>query len=85
MVDMFCLMIDKIQAPFKYPSDDVRMDIRSFAIEQLVKKWKSCDINRPNLFSFFTQVIKNDLYAGWNSYKRGCADFSYSTIFTDDV
>lgn len=85
MTSIFVLMIDNIQSQFTYVSDEDRKDVRSHAIEKILTKWKKCDINRDNLFSFFTQVIKNDLYAGWNKLTKHRADFSYSTIFESDV
>ena len=85
MIKIFTTMIDHIQRPFPYPRDADRQDVRSFALEKIIGKWHKCDITRPNLFSYFTQVIKNDLYAGWNKLQKGSADFSYSNIFDTGI
>lgn len=85
MVQMFTLMVDKIQSSFTYVNDEDRKDVRSYAIEKILTKWKAADLQRPNLFSFFTEVIKNDLYQGWNNLQKGSADFSYDAIFAEAV
>ena len=84
-IEMMTLMVDRIQRPFPYTCKEDKEDVRSHAIEKMLTKWKKCDVDRPNLFSFFTQVIKNDLYAGWNKISKGKADVSYDAIFETSV
>lgn len=82
---MLVLMIDNIQSKFKYDRLEDKEDVRSFAIEGILKKWHKYDSKHDNAFSFFTQMIKNDLYAGWNALAGKRADVSISNIFIESV
>ena len=84
-LDMLLLMIDKIQGPYHYEMSQDREDCRSSAIETVLKNWKKYDIERPNPFAYFTRMIYNGLYAGWNELTRKRADVSISAIFSESL
>lgn len=84
-VNMLLLMVDRIQMKFSYEDHADKEDCRAAAIESFLCAWHKCDTTRSNPFSWFTQVIKNGMYAGWNELVKRRADFSTSNIFMDDV
>ena len=86
-LDILLKMIDNIQTKFTYLDEDDRDDCRSHAIFVVLTKWEKYNIEHENPFSYFTQMIKNGLYAGWNeiSKYRDNNHFSISNIFEDDV
>ena len=86
-VRMLTLMVDHIQRPFPYVLDQDREDCRSNAIEQFLKNWRMVSPTRApsSMFSYFTQMHKNAIYAGWNKLIKYRADFSTSYIFQDDI
>lgn len=84
-VDMFILMVDRIQSSFKYDDYQDKEDCRAAALEVCMKNWKKFDVSRPNPFAFFTRTIYNGLYAGWNELVKHRADHSYSEIFTEST
>lgn len=84
-LSMLLLMIDKIQMKFKYDNPEDQEDCKSAAIETILKKWDRYSTKYENCFSFFTQVIKNALYGGWNELHGKKADFSLSNIFTESA
>lgn len=83
---MLLLMIDRIQLKFHYENLDDKCDCKSAATEVILKKWDRCKPKEyPNVFSFFTQMIKHGLYAGWNELTKKRAEFSTSNIFANDI
>ncbi len=84
-VTMLLKILDHVQRPFKYVYEHDKEDCRSSVIEKLLNKWNRYDETKGDIFSFYTQMIKFDLYAAWNDIKKHRADFSTSNIFTDEV
>ena len=84
-LNMLLLMVDNIQSKFKYDNEDDKYDCRSHAVEGILTKWWKYKPTYENTFSFFTQMIKNDLYAGWNKLNKRKADFSTSNIFIEPI
>lgn len=84
-LNMLILMVDKIQLSFKYDDPQDKEDCRSSAIEVILTKWKSCDLTQPRPFAYFTRMIYNGLYAGWNALAKHRADVSISNIFDESI
>jgi hypothetical protein len=84
-VELFQLMIDKQQTSFKYVDYQDKEDTNSHAMEVVLKNWHKYDPTRFNAFSYYTSMIYNGLYAGWNELTKKRADFSLSNIFTESV
>lgn len=84
-VEMLLLMIDRIQRSFKYINPQDKEDCRSAAIETVLKNWQKYDASRVNAFAYFTRMIYNGLYAGWNEITKKRVEFSTSNIFTESI
>jgi hypothetical protein len=84
-VAMLMKMVDKIQLSFKYVDPQDKEDCHSAALEVVLTKWKKYDCSRDNPFAYFTRIIYNGLYAGWNQLAKGRAEHSLSQVFTEDV
>jgi DNA-directed RNA polymerase specialized sigma subunit len=85
-VELLTTMIEHIQSKFKYTCISDKEDCRSNALLQVLLKWKHFDLNKKeSCFSWFTQLIKNALYAGWKEIHKKKADFSTSAIFLDEI
>ena len=82
---MLLKMVEHIQRSFKYMDQQDKEDVSSHAIEVLLKQWKKYDIERQNPFAYFTRVIYNGLYAGWNEINKKRTPFSISNIFTEST
>lgn len=74
LIGYFGLIADKfIQGSKTRNMDDFEKDCCvSYATSEAYIKWKSFDIQRSdNIFAFFTQMIKNDIYYHFNTcFKR---------------
>jgi hypothetical protein len=84
-IEMFQLMITKIQSSFFYVDPQDKEDCASEAMMVLLTKWKHYDCDRQNAFAFFTRTIYNGLFAGWNKLNRSRTPYSYSNIFTEST
>lgn len=84
-LEMLLLMVTKIQSSFKYVDDQDREDCASNAIEVVLKNWSKYDPERFNAFAYFTRMIYNGLFAGWNELTKHRAEHSISTIFTEST
>lgn len=84
LANMLILIVDRTQRKLTYVSDLDRQDVRSHAVERILSKWNKADLSRPNLFSYYTQIIKNDLYDGWNKLQVGKAHISYDVLTEKD-
>ena len=84
-VDMFLLMIEKIQSSFKYVNYQDKEDCASHAMFVILDKWRQFNIDRQNAFAWFTRVIYNGIYAGWNELNKKRAEFSLSNVFIEST
>lgn len=84
-IEMFELMVDNIQTKLPYIDPQDKEDCKYHAIEVILKNWKEYDVERPNPFAYFTRVIYNGLYAGWNEIKSKIKTHSYSRIFQESI
>lgn len=84
-VEMFQLMIDKQQKSFSYIYPQDKEDTNSHAMEVVLKNWHKYNPTKFNAFAYYTRMIYNGLYAGWNELTKKRADFSLSNIFTESV
>ena len=84
-LNMLLLMVDRIQRSFTYVDPQDKEDCASEAITVVLMKWKKYDVTRQNPFAYFTRVIYNGLYAGWNKLNKNRTPFSYSNIFTEST
>lgn len=84
-IEMFQLMIYRQQRSFKYIYEQDKDDVASNAMEVVLKNWHKYDVTRINAFAYFTRMIYNGMYAGWNELDRKRADFSLSNIFSESV
>lgn len=84
-LEMLILMVDRIQRQFKYDDTQDKEDCRSSAIEVVLRNWQTCELTRPRPFAYFTRMIYNGLYAGWNTLAKSRADFSISNIFNESI
>ena len=67
VIKYFNLMIDKIGTEFSYEFAEDRQDCRSEAMLNVLKYWRTFDINiTTNAFSWFTQTIKTGYTIGFN-------------------
>lgn len=66
-VEIFYLMTKKIVSKLRYKYYEDQKDSIMFAMEDIFKRWRNFDIeNHPDkIFSYYTQIIKNGLAAGW--------------------
>lgn len=86
LVYIFFDMISRIQTQFTYDNADDKEDTKSKAILQVAEKWKTFDMTMgTSIFSWFTQVIKNGMYAGWNDINKKKTDYSTSNIFDEEM
>lgn len=69
---IFVLLVDNIQKPFVYKNEADRKDCKADVLENLTRTWNQCDLEREdsNPFSYFTKIVENSLYFGWNNLKR---------------
>jgi DNA-directed RNA polymerase specialized sigma subunit len=82
---MLCLMVEKIISKFHYDRIEDEEDCMSSGIEGALTKWHKYEPKYDNAFSFFTQMIKNDIYAMWNKMNKRRADVSISNVFTESA
>lgn len=87
VLEMFDLMIKKIQGPFKYEYEpDDRIDVAQGALLVILEKWRGFDRTRKNPFAFYTRVIYNALFASFNELQKTRRDtISLSSIFEEDI
>lgn len=84
-IEMFLLMIEKIQSSFKYVYEQDKEDCASAALEVILNKWQKYDCEKLNAFAYFTRMIYNGLFAGWNLLAKHRTQFSTSAIFTEST
>lgn len=85
-IEMLMLMISNIQTPFHYQNNADKEDCRSSAIEVVLRNWESYDVTRQNAFAYFTRMIYNGLYAGWNYInEKNKKTISFSNIFQESI
>jgi hypothetical protein len=84
-VKMIQLMITRIQSSFKYVDPQDQEDCYSAAQEVVLTKWQKYDISRDNPFAYFTRMIYNGLYAGWNELDKGRVEHSLSNVFIEPI
>lgn len=84
--DMLMLMITEIHSSFSYVNAADKEDCQSNAIEIVLNNWHKYKIELENPFAYFTRVIYNAIYAGWNTIKQKSKQtISISHIFTDSI
>lgn len=89
-LNMLISMVDNIQRGFPYVRSNDKEDVRSTAILIVLERWNRYNPVKENAFSYFTQIIKNAIYGGWNElqgkgYTKGITVVSYSNIFDESV
>lgn len=84
-LEMLLLMIDNIQSSYTYKDEADKDDCRSAAIEVILKKWKEYDVDKNNPFAFFTRMIYNGLFAGWNEIKGKGKSISLESVFNESI
>lgn len=83
---IFDNIVDKIQTQYTYTNPQDREDCKNSAMEKLFTKYNKYNGDLDtSIFSFFTQVIKNDLRAAWNELNKNKCDYSTSNIFDEDM
>lgn len=64
---MLMLLLDKISSSFSYELEDDKQDCKAFAVLDLLMYWKGFKPEKSsNAFSYYTSIILNGLYKGWN-------------------
>jgi hypothetical protein len=85
IIDMFYMMIDRIQRKLFYKDDNAREDCKAGAMLNIVEKWKQFDINEgTNAFSYFTSIIFNALAASWNRNEKRPIHISLNQFINND-
>lgn len=84
-VSMLILMVGKIQSSFKYADPMDKEDCHSAALEVVLTKWQKYDCERDNPFAYFTRMIYNGLFAGWNTLAKHRAEHSLSNVFIEST
>lgn len=82
------LLVINYQKVLPYDSDDVRMDIRSRALQIICEKWERFDPEKGgNAFSYFTSVTRNALFEGMNEHTKfgKKSAYSYDMIFDEPI
>lgn len=84
--EMLILMVDHIQSSFTYRNQADKQDCRSSAIEVVLNNWSGCDVLKEKPFAWFTRMIYNGLYAGWNHIRAERKNtISLDAIFRESV
>lgn len=81
-------LVINYQKGLPYDSDDVRMDVRSRALQIICEKWQRFDpLKGGNAFSYFTSVTRNALFEGMNEHTKASnnATYSYDAIFDESI
>lgn len=66
-LEMLILIANEVSRALKYEYEEDRVDCIAFAIEDLIRYWKSFDATKSdNAFAYYTQIAKNGLAKGWN-------------------
>lgn len=87
VVVMFMRMIREISRGFSYKHKEDREDCNSQAMEDILRYWKRFNPEHPkaNVFSFFTQMIKNGIGKGFHKIRpdkmKGVISLSKDDIF----
>ena len=85
-VEMLLCMVDNIQSSFVYKYYQDKEDCKSSAVEVILRNWYQYDVTRHNAFAFFTRMIYNGIYAGWNHInKNDQQTISFSAIFKETI
>jgi len=65
-VELLWKMCKEISKVFKYKYEEDREDCVSYAMEDVIKYWKSFDpAKSTNPFAYYTQMIKHGSSKGW--------------------
>ena len=85
-VEMLLCMVDNIQSSFVYKNYADKEDCKSSAVEVILRNWDQYDATRHNPFAFFTRMIYNGLFAGWNHLnEKNKQTISISAIFKENI
>lgn len=67
-IRQFILLIDRASLRLRYRDEQDREDCKQGALEDCLRYWQNFDeghSDKPNPFSFFTQVAKNGMAKTW--------------------
>jgi hypothetical protein len=86
LIKMFELIATNYSSKFNNLCELDKNSCINYAVSEAYLKWKTFDIEKPeSIFSFFTQVIKNDLTISYKNIMRNShLNISIDYLFTKD-
>lgn len=85
IVNMFYMMIDRIQRKLFYKDECAKEDCKAGAMLTIVEKWRQFDSNEStNAFAYFTSIIFNALAFSWNRNEKRPIHISLNQFINND-
>ena len=83
---LMCIkVVNGVNKKFRYTDPDDRQDVKSYAIEMIVKNWYHFDIDRyDNVLSWVTEVIKRAHAFQWKQLQKSRINTISYDVVNDD-
>jgi hypothetical protein len=86
LIKYFEIIARHLSRIFYYSSENDKQSCVNYAISEAWIKWKKYDpVRTPNIFSFFTTTIKNDMQTHYNYLTRHSENISIDSLFTNNT